>query len=130
MNLAIYNGFVHECIHMCLFNEPVFIMMITKPVVYSRCPASENNTQTDKLQKQFRLLIVIDDFADGPPFTRLSTLRHCLYARGRHTMSSHIHGDSTNNAYPSKVCELTHLYIVSLRSARFGSVYRCCVSRH
>ena len=51
MNLAIYNGLVHECIHMFLFNEPVFIMMITKPVVYSRCPASENNTQTDTLQK-------------------------------------------------------------------------------
>ena len=32
----------------------------------------------------FQILIVIDDFADSPEFTRQSKLLHQLYIRGRH----------------------------------------------
>ena len=35
-------------------------------------------------QKLFSILIIIDDFADDPVFTRQSKLLHSLYTRGRH----------------------------------------------
>ena len=38
----------------------------------------------------FQLLIIIDDFADSPDFTRNSKLLHQLYIRGRHQMISTI----------------------------------------
>ena len=48
---------------------------------------------TDYLKKQkkkklFQILIIIDDFADSPEFTRKSPLLHQLYIRGRHSMIS------------------------------------------
>jgi DNA replication protein DnaC len=43
-----------------------------------------------KLTKIFQILIIIDDFADDPQFTRHSTLLHQLYIRGRHQMISTI----------------------------------------
>ena len=50
---------------------------------------------TDYLKKQkkkklFQILIIIDDFADSPEFTRKSPLLHQLYIRGRHNMISTI----------------------------------------
>ena len=50
---------------------------------------------TDYLKKQkkkklFQILIIIDDFADSPEFTRKSPLLHQLYIRGRHSMISTI----------------------------------------
>jgi hypothetical protein len=38
----------------------------------------------------YQILIVIDDFADSPQFTRQSKLLHALYIRGRHTVISTI----------------------------------------
>ena len=38
----------------------------------------------------FQILIIIDDFADSPDFTRNSKLLHQLYIRGRHQMISTI----------------------------------------
>ena len=40
--------------------------------------------------KIFQILIVIDDFADDPSFTRNSKLLHQLYIRGRHQYISAI----------------------------------------
>ena len=40
--------------------------------------------------KMFQILIVIDDFADDPSFTRNSKLLHQLYIRGRHQYISTI----------------------------------------
>ena len=36
--------------------------------------------------KMFQILIIVDDFADDPSFTRQSKLLHALYTRGRHNM--------------------------------------------
>ena len=41
-------------------------------------------------KKLFQILIVIDDFADSPEFTRKSPLLHQLYTRGRPSMISTI----------------------------------------
>ena len=38
--------------------------------------------------KIHQILIVVDDFADSPNFTRQSKLLHQLYIRGRHVMIS------------------------------------------
>ena len=43
-----------------------------------------------KHKKLFQILIVIDDFADSPDFTRSSKLLHQLYIRGIHQMISTI----------------------------------------
>ncbi len=40
--------------------------------------------------KLFQILIIVDDFADDPSFTRQSKLLHALYTRGRHNMISRI----------------------------------------
>ena len=43
-----------------------------------------------KKKKLFQILIIIDDIADAPEFTRKSPLLHQLYIRGRHSMISTI----------------------------------------
>jgi hypothetical protein len=44
----------------------------------------------NKRNKLFSILVVIDDFADDPSFTRQSKLLHSLYTRGRHNSISTI----------------------------------------
>jgi len=47
--------------------------------------------KTNKMKKKvYHILIIIDDFADDPSFTRNSKLLHSLYIRGRHTFISTI----------------------------------------
>ena len=43
-----------------------------------------------KKKKLYQILLIIDDFADSPEFTRKSPLLHQLYIRGRHSMISTI----------------------------------------
>ena len=47
-------------------------------------------SKSQKKKKLFQILIIIDDFADSPDFTRRSPLLHQLYIRGRHSMISTI----------------------------------------
>ena len=46
--------------------------------------------KSNNINKLFQILIVIDDFADDPQFTRNSKLLHQLYIRGRHQCISTI----------------------------------------
>ena len=41
-------------------------------------------------KRLFQILVIVDDFADDPSFTRHSKMLHTLYARGRHNMISTI----------------------------------------
>ena len=43
-----------------------------------------------KLRRMFNVLIVIDDFADNPQFSRREALLHALFTRGRHAFISTI----------------------------------------
>ena len=45
----------------------------------------QKNKRSNKL---FSILIIVDDFADDPSFSRNSKLLHSLYVRGRHSMIS------------------------------------------
>ena len=43
-----------------------------------------------KKKKLYQILILVDDFADDPSFSRNSKLLHSLFTRGRHSMISTI----------------------------------------
>jgi hypothetical protein len=49
-----------------------------------------NYMKKDGKKKMFQILIIIDDFADNPSFSRSSKLLHALYTRGRHSFISTI----------------------------------------
>ena len=49
-----------------------------------------NYMKKEGKKKMFQVLIIIDDFADNPQFSRSSKLLHALYTRGRHSFISTI----------------------------------------
>ena len=64
-----------------------------------------------------QILIVIDDVADQPDFTRKSTLLHQLYIRGRHYMFSTITSTQIyKGVSPIILKNMTHLFIYRLRN--------------
>ena len=65
----------------------------------------------------YQILIIIDDFADDPSFTRQSKLLHQLYVRGRHNSISTITSTQTYNVIaPIVRINATQLYIFRLRN--------------
>ena len=69
--------------------------------------------------KLFQILIVIDDFADDPSFSRHSKLLHSLYTRGRHAMISTITATQKLNAiHPVIRVNATELYVYRLRNQK------------
>ena len=68
-------------------------------------------------KKLFQILIIVDDFADDPSFTRQSKLLHALYTRGRHNMISSITATQKFNAIHSIIrVNATELYVYRLRN--------------
>ena len=43
-----------------------------------------------KIRKMFNILVIVDDFADNPAFSRHDALLHSLFTRGRHAFISTI----------------------------------------
>ena len=80
------------------------------------------NKITNYMKKQnktklFSILIIIDDFADSPEFSRHSKLLHALYARGRHSMISTITATQQfSSIHPLIRVNATELYIYRLRN--------------
>jgi Poxvirus A32 protein len=73
--------------------------------------------KTNKMKKIFQILIIIDDFADDPSFTRNSQLLHSLYIRGRHTFISTITATQVYKALSPIIRKnVTDLYIFKLRN--------------
>jgi hypothetical protein len=67
--------------------------------------------------KLFSILIIIDDFADSPEFSRHSKLLHALYTRGRHSMISTITATQKfSSIHPLIRVNATELYIYRLRN--------------
>ena len=65
----------------------------------------------------FAILIVIDDWADDPSFTRNSKLLHQLYIRGRHQCISTITSTQVYKAISSIVRKhITQLFVFRLRN--------------
>ena len=65
----------------------------------------------------FQILIVIDDFADDPSFSRHSKLLHSLFTRGRHSFCSTIVSTQKYRAISNLIrVNATNLYIFRLRN--------------
>jgi len=68
-------------------------------------------------KKLFSILIVVDDFADSPDFTRKSKLLHSLFTRGRHNSISTIVSTQKFNAlHPIIRVNATALIVYRLRN--------------
>ena len=68
-------------------------------------------------KKLYQILVVIDDFADEPAFTRQSKILHALYTRGRHNSISTITSSQKFNALaPIIRVNATELYLYRLRN--------------
>ena len=85
----------------------------------------ENQTELIKHMKSknmkslYSILIIIDDFADDPSFSRHSKLLHSLYTRGRHSMISTITATQKFNAiHPIIRVNATELYVYRLRNMK------------
>ena len=66
-----------------------------------------------KHTKLYQILIILDDFADSPEFTRQSKLLHQLYIRGRHQMISTITATQVYKAI-SPIIRKTHNRLIRL----------------
>ena len=74
-------------------------------------------TKSNHMKKVFQILIIIDDFADDPSFTRNSKLLHSLYIRGRHNFISTITATQVYKAISPIIRKnITDLYVFRLRN--------------
>ena len=72
-----------------------------------------------KLTKLFSILIIVDDFADDPSFSRSSKLLHSLYTRGRHnSMSTIVATQKITAISPIIRVNATELYVYRLRNTK------------
>jgi len=78
-----------------------------------------NYMKQQKKTKMFNILIIIDDFADNPAFSRNSKLLHGLYTRGRHAFISTITATQVLVALSPVIRKnATEMYIYKLRNYR------------
>ena len=75
-----------------------------------------DHMKKQEYKKLYNILIVVDDFADSPSFTRHSKL-YSLYTRGRHLMISTITSTQVFNALSPIIRKnITQLYVYKLRN--------------
>ena len=68
-------------------------------------------------KKLFQILIVIDDWADSPDFSRKSQLLHALFTRGRHSgISTIVSTQKFTALHPIIRVNATELYVFRLRN--------------
>ena len=76
-----------------------------------------DHMKKQEYKKLYNILIVVDDFADSPSFTRHSKLLHSLYTRGRHLTISTITSTQVFNALSPIIRKnITQLYVYKLRN--------------
>ena len=69
----------------------------------------------NQMKRIYHILLIIDDFADDPSFTRYSTLLHTLCIHGRHTFISTFTATQVYKAIcPAIRKNITDLYIFRL----------------
>ena len=72
--------------------------------------------KTKGYTKIFQILIIVDDFADDPVFSRHSKLLHALFTRGRHSFISTIVSTQKYRAISNIIrVNATNLYVFRLR---------------
>ena len=67
--------------------------------------------------KILQILIIVDDFADDPVFSRHSKLLHALFTRARHSFISTIVSTQKHRAISNIIrVNATNLYVIRLRN--------------
>ena len=65
----------------------------------------------------FQILIIVDDFADSPEFSRKSQLLHSLFTRGRHNgISNKVSTQKFSAIHPIIRVNATELFVFRLRN--------------
>jgi hypothetical protein len=76
-----------------------------------------NYMKKNNSTKLFQILVIVDDMADDPSFTRHSKLLHALYTRGRHNNISTITATQKFAAIANIIrVNATELYVYRLRN--------------
>jgi len=76
-----------------------------------------NYMKKEGKKKMFQVLIIIDDFADNPQFSRNSKILHALYTRGRHSFISTITATQVLVALSPIIRKnATEIYVYKLRN--------------
>ena len=84
-----------------------------------RTPQISTIPKEEWFLKLYQILIIVDDFANQPAFTRSDKILHSLYTRGRHTFVSSITSTQVFNCLSPIIRKnATELYIYRLRNYR------------
>ena len=96
-------------------NLEVIIDSQTKIVEYQK---KHNHKQI------FQILIIVDDFADSPDFSRQSKLLHSLFTRGRHSgISTIVSTQKFSAIHPIIRVNATELFVFRLRNYQDTSMF-------
>ena len=102
----------HEQIHFDSYDPVELAAIIDKQHKATTYFKSQGHTN------MFQILVVIDDCADSPEFTRQSKLLHQLYIRGRHQCISTITSTQVYKVISPVVRKnLTYIFVFRLRDA-------------
>ena len=75
-------------------------------------------------KKIFQILIIVDDFADSPDFSRQSKLLHSLFTRGRHSgISTIVSTQKFSAIHPIIRVNATELFVFRLRNYQDTSMF-------
>ena len=90
----------------------------------------ESQTKIVEYQKKhnhnriFQILIIVDDFADSPDFSRQSKLLHSLFTRGRHSgISTIVSTQEFSAIHPIIRVNATELFVFRLRNYQDTSMF-------
>ena len=86
-------------------------------IIRSHTQVVEYQKTKKDTKKIFQILLVVDDFADDPAFSRNSKLLHSLFTRGRHSgISTIVSTQKFTAIHPIIRCNATEMYVFRLRS--------------
>lgn len=86
-------------------------------IIRSHAQVVEYQKTKKDTKKIFQILIVVDDFADDPAFSRNSKLLHSLFTRGRHSgISTIVSTQKFTAIHPIIRVNATEMYVFRLRS--------------
>jgi hypothetical protein len=86
-------------------------------IIKQHAYVSESQKTQKDTKRLYQILMIIDDFADDPSFSRNSKLLHSLFTRGRHSgISTIVSTQKFTAIHPIIRCNATEMYVFRLRS--------------
>ena len=102
--------------------EPIYLNHYDPEALHKIIETQHKVIEYQKKQnhkKVFSILIIVDDFADDPSFSRHSKMLHALYTRGRHnSRSTIIATQKFASIAPIIRVNATELFVYRLRNAQ------------